>query len=329
LLLIALVSASLAQKLNTYRIDPTQISTSGISAGGAMANQIQVAFSQAIMGAGIVAGPPYFCAMDLLAEALVSCTTQPGGISLELLYAATEMASALAQIDNIGNLTKAKIMLFTGADDSVVVPGVMAITNTYYSHFIPSKNINFINEVYQAAHGWPTNNYGNPCSTFAAPYIINCNYDWAGAMLQWIYGNFSAPVTAGQLQTFDQSFYTGSYTPAQISLDKTGVLYVPSQCQNGKALCKLHITFHGCNMGYGAAGLVYPQHAYLNEWAEANNVIVLYPQAIQSQVEPFNPEGCFDWWGYTTSEYFVKGGPQMATVANMVNALVGSNVMNL
>jgi hypothetical protein len=31
-----------------------------------------------ILGAGIVAGPPYFCAMDLLAEALVSCTTQPG-----------------------------------------------------------------------------------------------------------------------------------------------------------------------------------------------------------------------------------------------------------
>ncbi len=38
----------------------------------------------------------------------------------------------------------------------------------------------------------------------------------------------------------------------------------------------------------------------INEIAEANNMIVLYPQIKKSIVDPVNPNGCFDWWGYST-----------------------------
>ena len=70
-------------------------------------------------------------------------------------------------------------------------------------------------------------------------------------------------------------------------------------------------------MGIDQAQLLYPQHSYLDEWAESNNVkqrnskfefflvqtlnetcfqiIVLYPQATSSQLFPFNPNGCWDW----------------------------------
>lgn len=37
---------------------------------------------------------------------------------------------------------------------------------------------------------------------------------------------------------------------------------------------------------------------------------------------------CFDWYGYGSSSYYTKQGPQMNAVANMVQALVGQNVMN-
>ena len=35
-----------------------------------------------------------------------------------------------------------------------------------------------------------------------------------------------------------------------------------------------------------------------NEVAELNNIVILYPQAIATTV-PLNPQGCWDWWGYT------------------------------
>jgi hypothetical protein len=43
-------------------IDIDKISTSGLSAGAYMAGQLQVAHSNSIIGAGIVAGGPYGCA---------------------------------------------------------------------------------------------------------------------------------------------------------------------------------------------------------------------------------------------------------------------------
>lgn len=33
-----------------------------------------------------------------------------------------------------------------------------------------------------------------------------------------------------------------------------------------------------------------------NEVGELNNIIILYPQAVNILV---NPMGCWDWWGYT------------------------------
>lgn len=51
-----LIHDSLAQKLGSYNIDKSKITVSGISAGGAMAAQMHVAFSNTIKGAGIVTG---------------------------------------------------------------------------------------------------------------------------------------------------------------------------------------------------------------------------------------------------------------------------------
>lgn len=66
------------------------------------------------------------------------------------------------------------------------------------------------------------------------------------------------------------------------------------------------------------------EHSGLNRWAETNNIIVLYPQTITSDVVPFNPKGCWDWWGYTGLDYATKLAPQVITVANMMKAITGS-----
>src|SRR3954469_1155512 len=72
-------SASAADPLGRYPVDPTQISVAGISSGAFMANQLHVAHSADIMGIGVVAGGPFGCAVadtnDTGVVALISIAT--------------------------------------------------------------------------------------------------------------------------------------------------------------------------------------------------------------------------------------------------------------
>jgi hypothetical protein len=142
-------------------------------------------------------------------------------------------------------------------------------------------------------HTFPTTNYGNLCSTLGEPYISNCNYDGAGHSLTHLYGQLKprGTVVAGNLFMFDQTeFGVGN------SLNSFGYIYVPTSCQKGTT-CKLHVNFHGCQQTVDDIQDQYPKHVGLNEWAETNGIIVVYPQVIKSFVVPYNPEGC---WGAQT-----------------------------
>jgi len=44
----------------------------------------------------------------------------------------------------------------------------------------------------------------------------------------------------------------------------------------------------------------FAMNAGYNEVGELNNIIMLYPQAIATAS---NPNGCWDWWGYTVYFY--------------------------
>jgi len=68
-----------------------------------------------------------------------------------------------------------------------------------------------------------------------------------------------------------------------------------------------------------------PQPLGLNEWAETNNIIVLYPQISKSELFPSNPEGCWDWWGYTDSNYSNKNGAQLKFVEAMITHMIGGS----
>ena len=37
----------------------------------------------------------------------------------------------------------------------------------------------------------------------------------------------------------------------------------------------------------------------------------------------FNPNGCWDWWGYGSEEYATRRGPQIVAVKAMVDDLLG------
>ncbi|KAK3106431.1 hypothetical protein FSP39_019772 [Pinctada imbricata] len=99
-----------------------------------------------------------------------------------------------------------------------------------------------------------------------------------------------------QLLKFDQSEFFHLSPARKYGMDTTGYIYVPSGCMDKTRKCKLHVALHGCEMGRTIIGEKYVRYAGYNEVGEANNIIILYPQAIKTLS---NPNGCWDWWGYT------------------------------
>lgn len=102
--------------------------------------------------------------------------------------------------------------------------------------------------------------------------------------------SFSQDAISQQLFNVDAAVY---------SMDSTGYVYTPTACAS--AQCDLLVVLHGCQQGYAAVGGALIHQANLNEYADTNQFIVLYPQVV-ADIFLSNPEGCWDWWGYTVRQ---------------------------
>jgi len=302
-------------------------SVSGISSGGFFAVQYQVSFSSEVVGAAIFAGGPYYCAQDEVSYALTLCMMFPEGIDLSVLEGDAKGFASNGAIDALSNLTSHKVFLFSGTNDNTVNPGVVRKLATMYSDFgVTTITTNFNTG---AGHSFPTNNYGNPCGTTQSPYITNCNYDGAEAALQTIYGTLKPYVSPKQrnIKKMNINKFVPSGNAGSISLDSTMYYYQPTFCRVGN--CTVHVAFAGCQMTYSDIQLDFVIDSGYNRWAEANNMFILYPFTIKSNLFPENPEGCWDWWGFDDSNYAVKAGDQITTIHNIVKYFEGSSTAHL
>lgn len=319
-LLIA-TSASAIPKLNLV---PNGTVVAGLSAGAFFTSQYHVAFSSSVVGAGIIAGGPFYCAQNNIDYALTTCTVFPSAINVQTLIGAANYCADTNACDSVKNLANQRVWLFTGSLDTVVYSGVVKDTLTFYQAFTNNSNIGGSIDEIAAEHSWPTNSFGNSCSYFGSPFINNCQYDASFQMLNFILGNVQPGTQASvnNVHTISQGSYTPSnIDPASISMGPNAYVYIPQACANGTQ-CRVVAAFHGCQQTLADIGTDFVGYTGLNELAESNNFVILYPQVIKSEFPgPLNPEGCFDWWGYTTSNYANKNGPQMITVNNMINSL--------
>lgn len=265
---------------------------------------------------------PFYCAEGTLDFAENKCMKTIQGLpNVPSLVALTNSDAREGFIDKTSNLADDRVYLFSGIDDSVVSPKVVDSLMTYYKSFVHANNI-VGDFAFHAEHCWPTESYGEPCATLSSPYLGKCGFDGAGQAFNTLYpGALRAKggAVAGNLMTFSQLPY---FTDKTSSIGSTGYIYVPTSCAGG-ATCRLHIAFHGCEQYLELVGNQFAAHAGLNEWAEANGIIVLYPYATSSQALPTNPKGCWDWWGYTNGLYGVKDGVQMKFVRSLVKAISG------
>jgi len=184
--------------------------------------------------------------------------------------------------------------------------------NQFYQHYTDNNNIKTEFNL-NAEHTFPTLDYGNACTMRGSPYIGKCNYDGAGIALSWIYGNLKpkGQAISSNIKSIKQ--------PTAIGLASTGYYYLPTACANNKTECDLHVAYHGCVQDPKHIQDIFYTKAGYNDWAESNNIIILYPQATAVLLK--NPNACFDWWGYGSANYGFKDAPQMTAVWKMIKEI--------
>jgi hypothetical protein len=301
--------------------DPALVSISGLSSGGYSAVQMFVGYSSLYMGVGVVAGGPYFCAQDDLAIALSSCMKDPESISLIELESITRATALSGLIDGVDHMKTSRVFIIHGSQDAVVNQGVGFKLESYFKSFITAKGSVASEFSLASGHGIPSLDYGAPCNSSNSPYILNCNFDGAGSIIGHIYDGLwevkrSDHFDNSSFVTFDQTaFFHLPVTAKLAGFDDTGYAYIPQRCSKN-ARCPLHVVLHGCRQGFALMGATFMQYSGFSEWAEGSSIVLLFPQAI---VTDLNPDGCWDWWGFSGTNYAAQLGLQSRAVFDMVS----------
>ena len=252
-----------AANLPAFEAKRDATSVSGISSGAYMAGQFEMAHAKDVVGIGIIAGGPYGCSESLYADvipgpgtALLNLTKAINGCMQNALQAfgvpdpaqLAHRAERLAEhdrIDPIADVKSDRIYLFTGTNDHTVVRPIVAAARRFYEDLgVPAAQILYVDKV-PAGHAFVTDERGPECDHTGKPYIVDCDYDQAGALLKQIYGPLNEPSkqTTGRFKVFDQESFTEDLSNHGLSDD--GIVYVPEACE-ANAGCRVHIAFHGC-----------------------------------------------------------------------------------
>jgi poly(3-hydroxybutyrate) depolymerase len=331
-LLGAAAPAAAAEDLPNLGVALPQTSVSGLSSGAYMAGQIEVAHSKDIVGAGIVAGGPFACAETAsgqlfpywpivvwqnATQAANACMKDSWGApdAEKLAKRAKELAED-GKIDELSGLADDKVYLFSGNEDQTVVRAVVEAAKRFYQAAgVPEGNVTLVEK--EGGHAFLTETEGTACGLSKDPYVSDCDYDQARAILEWIYGAPLAdpsPSPTGKFITFDQSAFNDG-VPNGLAAE--GVVYVPEDCV-GHTGCRLHIALHGCDQAHETVGDAFIEKTGFARYADTNRLVVLFPQIAGSVV---NPHGCWDWWGYSDIDYLGKDAPQIKAVWAMAERL--------
>jgi len=291
-------------ELPRLAVNPSGISVLGVSSGGYMATQLAVAWPSRFVGLGVAAAGPWACARGSLGLALGQCMgTQRGLPDLAELQ---DRYEAYVRRDLVGEpaaLADLQVFVWHGGEDETVDPALGQLLVEQFRDWLdaPEDQLAFVASE-QAGHGWPLAarartpvDVMTDCRGGGGTHLLACDLDIAGKMLRWLHGDMASPAPGqpdGELLAFDQADFDAR------GLGDTGYLFVPQECADGG--CDLSVALHGCSMSVEQVDEAFVRHSGLNEWAAANDRVVLYPQAETSLP---NPQGCWDWWGFAESTW--------------------------
>lgn len=334
--LLALGGCSFSEEydpLPTPGTDINSTSVSGLSAGAYMAGQFQMAHSRIVLGAGLIAGGPYGCGQSQFTEkmagpgvAFINMGKAINGCMKNSLKLAgipnvprlVEMARDLANRDEIDPLPQVwtdGVYLYSANADQTVVGAIVSAARDFYEGIgVPHDKIKYLHHQ-SGGHAFITKTHGLSCGESGAPFLNACDYDQAGAVLQHIRGELKPRRTANEERflTFDQRPFTKDIDDHNMA--SSGGVYIPEQCAAGTS-CGVHVVFHGCGQADPKVMAEVMRKSGYVDWADANDLVVLFPRVAVSAA---NPAACWDWWGYTGSQYLTKSAPQIRAVRTMLD----------
>lgn len=307
---------------------PLRFSVSGQSAGGSMAVNHLFAFSSHVDGATIAAGSPYGCGVQPDEED--RCYYGHVDINASIAWAYWRYQQGL--IDNPAHLKNVPVLLFNGKDDECVYTRVMKDTFEQLRYFVDERLL-FREFGTNAAHVWSLDHGGcdcGTCSDFEGSLeccdVNNCHYDLSGDMLRKIYGEIKPRKQVhGNLAHVEQWKYLPkdenltNFSVPRFGLWRFALVYVPTNCKERVESCRIHVNYHGCILKVLKRRRLWATSIDLNEYGEANDIIMVYPQAAGSESEGI---GCWNWGDPKTDPNFdTRRSVQLRTVMNLLEDL--------
>ena len=263
-----------------------------------MANQLHIAHSADIMGAAMIAGGLYGCAVqDVESDGVLALASQAVGPCMKAPFMLDDVSTykdrleklaAKGWIDPPANLARAKIYFFTGGSDDVVPSETVEKGKALYDALgVPAGNIVFEDRsgpAAKAGHSWVTKNFGGSCYANASPYIDDCHLRSGRRRTEGDLRRRISSRPPPRRPAASSPSTRRNSSPARrrrrTASSDTGYLYVPKACEPGAAQpCRLQVALHGCKQSAEVLGDVFYTKIGVNEWADANRILVLYPQA--------------------------------------------------
>lgn len=289
-------------------------SVSGLSSGAFMSVQLAVIHSSRFVGAGFFAGGAYGCAQGRADRAVLTCMGAPAQVDARALARTARERAVLGLIDDTTHLARGRYLIVQGRADPVVKPVAAEKLRDFFGQLGANPRLLAVEGL---GHGIPRSGAAVPCAESRAPWMNDCPLDGPGEVLRHIYGFDGLKPTAAVASSLHRFSQLPYLTPQALMADE-GHVYIPEKCARAPGSCRLHVVLHGCAQDPSVAGESLVRDGGYGDWAEAAGLIVLYPATKKSGA---NPQGCWDWWGYTGPGYAMKAAEQVKAIMAMVDAL--------
>ncbi len=289
---------------------------------------------QAPCDASVEACPPGFGLVRSKCQGCAGAASNyVSAVNVTTLLHVAERRAGAGLIDPLHYVKRGRYWLYRGSKDMCYRVGSVDHAADFYERL--GGQVTFVNSTVPSLHCIPTLTDGTPCGvegnyTESHPHALEaCGFDGAGECLKHIYGTLASPVQQQQssLRFFDQL----EFDLPNAGLDpRGGFVYIPVACEKSGANCKLHVFTHGCGQQAAAASYkfndTYARRAGFNEWAEANNIVILYPQLHYGDRASCAAQkgDCWDQEGTTGEHWADKDGQQVKAVKAMIDKLTSS-----
>ncbi|ODM94288.1 Long-chain fatty acid transport protein 6 [Orchesella cincta] len=323
--------------LGQHNVFPESVTLSGFSSGGTFAQQLQISYSSLFSGIASFSHAYYRCGPGNGTEADYdnACTivgNNPVAYDPDRALADIRRYEREGVIERTRNLRNKKLYLYAGSRSSFFNLDQSLGAIRVYEPLI--QNIDAIKiRVQDAEQLLPTANFGRACRLNAQNsfFLGNCGFSGAYEALQFLLGDAikqpPAPLRPNprNFLRFDQTeFFYGIEGNGDHFMDTIGYIYVPRQCYQRR--CFLHLYFHGCLTGREFNGTRHLVNSGYLELAEANDLIVLAPQAVGTGPGGENEIGCWDTYGLTGPNYVATQlGAQVTVVRNILTRILGGD----